>query len=166
MTPGVSVASQGELIWGKRSMALYKEWGDNVAFESKKGELNAKIRWVSMVNHMNNHDGKMIDTYNPIYMTYIENNDARGLLNYIDENKNKKEKHNTIKAEELKESKMLEINKLYKNLCRRLLEEGRDIAGTKEINNMLFHLEDIDNNLITLSARNMVQCGIEYQMME
>ena len=89
MTPGESVASTGELIWGKRSMALYKEWGDNVAFESKKGELNAKIRWIPLKNTLRK-TGKMIETYNPTYMTYIENNDARGLLNYIDSEKDKK----------------------------------------------------------------------------
>jgi len=152
MTPGVSVASTGELIWGKRSMALYKEWGDNVAFESKKGELNAKIRWIPMKNKLAK-EGKMIETKNPIYMQFIENNDARGLLAYIEaEKENKKnEEHNKTTKEK---TKMLEINKLYSNLCKRLLTEGREIAGTKEINNMLFQLKDIDNNLITLSARN------------
>ena len=124
MTPGESVASTGELIWGKRSMALYKEWGDNVAFESKKGELNAKIRWVPLKNTLKK-TGKMIETYNPTYMTYIENNDARGLLNYIDSEKDKKddEKHNKTKKEK---SKMLEINKLYSDLCKKLLKEGRE----------------------------------------
>lgn len=152
MTPGESVASTGELIWGKRSMALYKEWGDNVAFESKKGELNAKIRWIPLKNTLRK-TGKMIETYNPTYMTYIENNDARGLLNYIDSEKDKKddEKHNITKKEK---TKMLEINKLYSDLCKRLLKEGKEVAGTKEINNMLFHLEDINNNIVTLSSRN------------
>ena len=87
-------------------------------------------------------------------MTYIENNDARGLLNYIDSEKDKKddEKHNKTKKEK---SKMLEINKLYSDLCKKLLKEGREVAGTKEINNMLFHLEDIENNIVTLSSRNI-----------
>lgn len=82
-----SVATTGNFYaWTINSMRLYNKWGECMRFKHMKGQLNAKCRWVSIRSMFKKH-GKMIITYRPEYMKFINENDYIGLLNYISEKK-------------------------------------------------------------------------------
>ena len=57
----------------------------------------------------------------------------------------------------------VEINILYRNICKDLIEKGENINGTKEINNYKFTLHNIKDNIITLKSRNisLTYCAAE-----
>lgn len=42
------------------------------------------------------------------------------------------------------------IDDIYRETCRRLLDEGNEVNGTKELNNFSFTLTDIRNNIINI----------------
>ncbi len=107
MTPGKSVATTNEygvvterdFGWTKRSMNLYKHWGELTRFKLKKEQLNCKIRWVTIRNLIKK-TGKIEITYNEEYMKFINNNDPEGLYNYIIKQEEEKEAKKTIKKKE------------------------------------------------------------------
>ena len=45
MTPKNSIASGGDYTWTKKSMNLYKTWGEYVGFKVDKGQLNSTFKW-------------------------------------------------------------------------------------------------------------------------
>lgn len=45
MTPKKSIASGGDYTWTKKSMNLYKTWGEYVGFKVDKGQLNSTFKW-------------------------------------------------------------------------------------------------------------------------
>lgn len=57
----------------------------------------------------------------------------------------------------------VEINILYRNICKDLIENGEHVNGTKEINNYTFTLKNIKNNIVTLQSRDisLTYCAAE-----
>lgn len=82
MTPGQSVATTGNYGWTLKSMDLYNHWGELQRFKYMKGQLNSKIRWVS-IRAMLKRDGKITINKDEQYMKFIRENDAPGILEYV-----------------------------------------------------------------------------------
>lgn len=89
MRVGVSVATVGENKWTVNSMRLYSKWGECIRFKPQQGQLNAKCRWVS-IRSMFRRLGKLVISYKPEYMDFINKNDVEGLINYVNQEKGKK----------------------------------------------------------------------------
>lgn len=108
MTPGKSVATTNEYGgattikdygWTKKSMDLYAHWGELTRFKLMKGQLNSKIRWVTVRNMLKKNNGKLNITFDSKLKEYIDNNDPAGLLMYIEEKERiKKEKEEKKKT--------------------------------------------------------------------
>ena len=82
MTPGQSVATVGQNKWTEKSLDLYRHWGELTRFKYMKGQLNSKIRWVS-IRAMLRREGKITIKFKDEYIPFIENNDVQGLLDYV-----------------------------------------------------------------------------------
>ena len=82
MTPGQSVATTGDYGWTKKSMDLYNHWGELTRFKYMKGQLNSKIRWVS-IRAMLKREGKITIRKDEQFMKFIRENDAPGILEYV-----------------------------------------------------------------------------------
>ena len=75
MTPKKSIASGGDYTWTKKSMNLYKTWGDYVGFKVDKGQLNSTFKWSKIKKDLaENHT--LTPTYNKDWYNYIFPNDS------------------------------------------------------------------------------------------
>lgn len=70
MTPKKSVASGGDYTWTKKSMNLYKKWGDYVGFKVDKGQLNSTFKWAKIKKDLASSN-TLVPSYNPDWMDYF-----------------------------------------------------------------------------------------------
>ena len=49
---------------------------------------------------------------------------------------------------------MNHINDIYLDICKRILD-APEVNGTRELNNYMFTLNDINNNIITLTEKKL-----------
>lgn len=72
MTPKKSIASGGDYTWTKKSMNLYKTWGEYVGFKVDKGQLNSTFKWSKIKKSLAEHK-TLIPEYNSDWERYFFN---------------------------------------------------------------------------------------------
>ena len=70
MTPKKSIASGGDYTWTKKSMNLYKTWGEYVGFKVDKGQLNSTFKWSKIKKDLK-ETGTLTPQYNPEWIEYF-----------------------------------------------------------------------------------------------
>lgn len=81
MTPKKSIASGGDYTWTKKSMYLYKTWGDYVGFKADKGQLNSTFKWGKIKKDLKEKH-TLIPEYNKDWYGYIFPNNSEE-IDYI-----------------------------------------------------------------------------------
>lgn len=82
MTPKKSIASGGDYTWTKKSMNLYKTWGDYVGFKVDKGQLNSTFKWSKIKKDLK-ETGTLTPQYNSEWESYIFPNSISKEVDYI-----------------------------------------------------------------------------------
>lgn len=71
MNPSNSVASAGDFTWTKKSMNLYKTWGEYVGFKPDKNQLNSTFAWGRIKKDVK-ETGTLTPTFKEEWKKYFE----------------------------------------------------------------------------------------------
>lgn len=75
MTPKKSIASGGDYTWTKKSMNLYKTWGEYVGFKPDKGQLNSTFKWSKIKKDLA-EKGTLIPEYKSSWEEYFNKDEV------------------------------------------------------------------------------------------